>query len=130
MSTSYTVIFTEFVERHFVKSFRKKYKNAWDLTEKALYREFQSFDILLSKSIAEVIIDSPQVSICKTEFRIAGTDVSRHASGNRCIVALDKEKSMIFVLLVYHKNDIGKGNETQNWKQIIKENYPDYRDLC
>ncbi len=28
MSTSYSVVFTDFTERHFIKSFKKKYKNA------------------------------------------------------------------------------------------------------
>src|SRR3989338_2560632 len=129
MSISYTVVFTDFTERHFIKSFKKKYKNAWDYTLKALRLEFGNFDLLFQKSIAEKIIDVPTVSICKTEFKIAGTDVSRHASGNRCIVAVHKETCTIFVLLVYHKNDIGSGNETATWKNIIRENYSEYKGV-
>ena len=129
MSISYTVVFTDFTERHFIKSFKKKYKNAWDSTLKALRLEFGNFDLLFQKSIAEKIIDVPTVSICKTEFKIAGTDVSRHASGNRCIVAVHKETCTIFVLLVYHKNDIGSGNETAAWKNIIRENYSEYKGV-
>jgi len=129
MSTSYNVVFTEFTERHFIKSFKKKYKNAWDPTLIALRFEFGNFDLLFQKSIAEKIIDTPTVSICKTEFKIAKTNVSRHASGNRCIVAVQKETSTIFVLLVYHKNDIGNRNETAAWKNIIRENYPEYKEI-
>lgn len=129
MSTNYTVVFTDFTERHFIKSFKRKYKNAWDSTLVALRFEFGNFDLLFQKSIAEKIFDNSAVSICKTEFKIAGTDVSRHASGNRCIVAIGKETNTIFVLLVYHKNDIGGGNETEAWKNIIRENYPEYAKL-
>lgn len=129
MSTSYNVVFAVFAERHFIKSFKKKYKNAWDSTLVALRFEFRNFDLLFQKSIAEKICHSPTVSICKTEFKIAGTNTSRHGSGNRCIVAVNKEISAVHVLLVYHKNDMGNGNETAKWKQIIKENYPDYRAL-
>lgn len=129
MSTSYTVVFAEFAERHFIKSFKKKYKNAWDSTLIALRFEFGNFDLLFQKSIVEKIVGTPAVSICKTEFKIAGTDISRHASGNRCIVAVHKETSTVFVLLVYHKNDIGSGNETAAWKNMIKENYSEYSNI-
>jgi hypothetical protein len=129
MSTSYHVVFTEFAERHYIKSFKKKYKNAWESTLIALRFEFANFDLLFQKSIAEMIMDSPGICICKTEFKIAGTNISRHASGNRCIVAIRKETSTLSVLLVYHKNDIGNGNETANWKNIIRENYPEYKGL-
>lgn len=126
MSTSYNVIFGEYTERHFIKIFRKKYKSAWELTFRAIKLEFENFDVLFQKSIAETIVDSPLIKICKTEFKIAGTQESRHGSGNRCIVAVHKDISTVNVLLVYHKNDLGDGNETSKWKQVIKDNYPDY----
>jgi hypothetical protein len=129
MSISYNVVFAEFAERHFIKSFKKKYKNAWDSTLIALRFEFGNFDLLFQKSIAEKITDAPTISICKTEFKIAGTNMSRHGSGNRCIVAVNKETFTIHILLVYHKNDLGHGNETAKWKQIIKENYLNYRAM-
>jgi len=95
-----------------------------------LIREFQSFDVILEKTIAEEITDkNADVVICKTEFKISGTQESRHGSGNRCIVAKHKKTNKICVLLVYHKNDLGSGSETANWKNVIKKNYPEYEDL-
>lgn len=129
MSIKYFVIFEKFTERHFIKGFQKKYKKLWDLTSEILIREFQNFDVLFEKSIAKMIINAPLVKICKAEFKIAGTEQSRHGSGNRCIVALHKNTSTICVLLVYHKNDLAHGNETDQWKQIIKDNYPKYKNL-
>ncbi|MDP2631618.1 MAG: hypothetical protein Q8P30_02510, partial [Candidatus Uhrbacteria bacterium] len=67
--------------------------------------------------------------ICKTEFKISGTQESRHGSGNRCIVAKHKNTNKVCVLFVYHKNDLGGGNETANWKNVIKENYQEYGNL-
>ncbi len=128
-STKYKVIFEPFTQRHFIKSFSKKYKGAWDFTFKFLEKEFEQIDLLFLKNIAETIIDSKEIKLCKTEFKIAGTEQSRHGSGNRCIVALHKDINTVCVLLVYHKNDIGDGNETAKWKQIIKDNYPKYKDL-
>jgi ribosome biogenesis GTPase A len=44
-------------------------------------------------------------------------------------VAIHKDTNSVNVLLAYHKNDLGNGNETAQWKQIIKDNYPDYYGL-
>ena len=130
MSTNYEVSIESFAERHYIRTFAKKYKKAWDFTLSALVREFQSFDVILEKTIAEEITDkNAEVVICKTEFKISGIQESKHASGNRCIVALHKNTNKICVLLVYHKNDLGGGNETANWKKVIKENYPDYSNI-
>lgn len=125
----YRVIFEEFTKRHYIKAFAKKYKSAWDFTLTLLQKEFEQIDLLFQKSAAEIITDADGVQICKTEFKIAGTDVSRHASGNRCIVAVKKESDIVSVLLVYHKNDIGSGNETEAWKKIIRENYSGYKNI-
>ena len=129
MSTRYSVNIEKYAERHFIKSFEKKYHRAWDITIEALIRELQSFDVLLTRTIAEVIIETSHIKICKVEFKIAGTNQPRRGSGNRCIAAVHKDTGIINVLLIYHKNDIGDGNETARWKQIIKDNYPDYRCL-
>jgi len=129
MSIKYAVIIEKFAERHYIKTFGKKYGRAWDITFEVLKREFQSFDVLFEKSIAETIVDSVEIKICKAEFKVAGTNESRHGSGNRCIVAIDKVKSTVNVLLVYGKTDIGGGKETAAWKNMLRDNYPEYRDL-
>lgn len=128
-SINYIVVFEPFTERHFVKSFAKKYKGAWDFTFKFLYQEFEQIDLLFFKNIAETIVDSKDTKICKTEFKIAGTLESRHASGNRCIVAIHKSTNQVCVLLVYSKTDLGGSNETTRWKNLVKENYPEYHGL-
>ena len=129
MSTDYVIAIEKFAEHHFIKSFKKKYKGAWDITWKAIEETFKRFDLLFDTSVAETIVDNEKVKICKTEFRVAGTKESRHGSGNRCIVAIQKNENIIRVLLVYHKNDLGGGNETATWKQIVRDNYPEYRNI-
>ncbi len=118
-----------FAERHFIKKFKKKYKKDWDITWQAINEELKRIDSLLETSIAEEIIKTENIRIIKTEFRITGTKQSRKGSGNRCIIAVQKDIKMVYVLLVYHKNDLGNGNETAKWKQKIKENYDKYKDL-
>ena len=130
MTMKYEVISEPFTERHYIKSFFKKYKGAWDFTFTLLIEEFKQIDILFLKSIAEYITDKDaDIVICKTEFKISGTQESRHGSGNRCIVAIHRSTSIVHVLLVYNKNDLGSGNETASWKNLVKENYPEYSKI-
>lgn len=127
---TYEITIEYFAEKHYIKAFEKKYKKAWDITLTALRREFQSFDVLLQKSIAEVISDkNSDVVICKTEFKISGTQESRHSSGNRCIVAVHRSVNRVHVLLVYHKHNLVQGNETLAWKNLIRGNYSQYREI-
>lgn len=131
MSTNYRVIIEKYAERHYIKNFAKKYKGAWDNTWLSMVEEFCRIDSLFGTSIVEIITRSKNgnIIIAKTEFRVAGTNESKKSSGNRCIVAIHKDIKSVNVLLIYHKNDLGNGNETAKWKQIIKDNYPDYRGL-
>ncbi len=130
MSTSHAVVVEKYAERHYISRFKKKYKGAWDTTWRAILEEFKRIDTLIGiNSFVEIITDSAEIKICKTEFRVAGTQESRHASGNRCIIAIHKNITTVKVLLVYDKGDVGSNNETANWKAVIKENYPDYCDI-
>lgn len=129
MSIKYSVEVEHFAERHFIKRFQKKYKKTWDVTWQAVIDEFQRIDPLLETSIAKIIVASEDIKIIKTQFRVAGTKQSRNASGNRCIIAVHESINTIYVLLVFHKNDLGERNETAKWKQMIKENYKQYKDL-
>lgn len=131
MSTSnYAVIVSKFAERHYISKFRKNYRNAWEITWTAITEQFKRIESLLGESsIVEIIVDADGVKICKTEFRIAGPGKSRHASGNRCIVAVDKSAETVHVLLVYSKGDLDGANETASWKAVIRVNYPEYREI-
>ncbi|MEX2090859.1 MAG: hypothetical protein WD989_01850, partial [Candidatus Paceibacterota bacterium] len=86
-------------------------------------------DTLFQTTIAETIVDKNGIKICKMEFRVAKTQESRKSSGNRCIIAVNKETCTVHVLLVYHKNDLSGQNETAEWKKLIKNNYPEYHDI-
>lgn len=130
MSTNYAIIIEKYAERHFISNFRKKYKGAWDVTWNGMHEEFKRIDALIGETnIVETITDQGGIKICKTEFRVHGTQESRHASGNRCIIAVHKNTYVINILIVYHKNDLGGSNETSAWKSLIRENYSEYSKL-
>src|SRR5680860_1149748 len=127
----YEVFFEPFTERHYIRTFAKKYKGAWELTLSLIREEFEQIDILFLKSIAEYITDrQADVVICKIEFKIAGTQESRHGSGNRCIVAIHKISNHVKVLLVYGKTNLSSSNnETAEWKRLVRENYKEYSKI-
>lgn len=128
---NYQVGIEEYAKKHFIKKFTKNYGKAWLVTQEALAEELKSFKVLLARSIASpAIISKDELAIHKIEFKIAGSNKSRHSSGNRLIISVDNKNNSIKTLLLYHKKDLGKKTkETAAWKQIIKENYPEYRSL-
>ena len=130
MSTNYSVIVEPFAERHFIKGFAKKYKSAWDITWRAVTEEIKRVESLFETSVAETISDKDGIRIVKMEFRVAGTQESRHASGNRIILAVDSDRMVVRVLVVYNKNDFAGGTETAQWKNMVRENYPEYSGHC
>lgn len=129
MSIRYVVKIEKFAENHYIKRFSKKYKNFWDITIKGVMLELERFDEFVKTDHIDSISCCGNIVVLKADFRVAGTKLSRRASGNRYIISLDNDKNEIKILLVYHKNDIGDKNETATWKKIIKDNYNGYSFL-
>lgn len=128
-SSNYAVEVEKYAERHFISGFKKKYRGAWDITWKAIEEELKRIETLIGvNNYVETIKSKRDLLICKTEFRVAGTQESRHGSGNRCIIAVQKEVKTVRVLLVYGKGDIRGPRETTWWQGIVKETYADYAD--
>lgn len=123
MQGNFSVTIEDFAERHFIKSFQKKYQGQWDITRLAIIAELERVDNLLRTDRAETISDVDGLQIIKTKFRVVGTKESAKSSGNRCIVVVNKEKRSVSVFLVYTKTDLSGKNETAEWKAIIKEQY-------
>jgi len=129
MQSNYSVQIEKYAEKHFIKSFQKKYKGHWDVTLRAITAELERIDMLINTSRAETICEVGGVKIVKAEFRVSGTKESAKTSGNRCIVAWNQEKGFVSVLLVYSKTDIRRYNETAEWQRVVRENYPEYKHL-
>lgn len=129
MNDTYTVVIEDFAERHFIKSFAKKYKSAWLLTLDSLLFELKKIDKLKFTDKAEIIVDNVDYQIWKINFRIFGRNESAKSSGNRVIACVDKKDKIVKVLLVYGKTDLGSGKETNEWKRIIKSEYSFLKDI-
>jgi hypothetical protein len=129
MQGNYSVQIEDFAERHFIKSFSKKHKSNWDFTLMAILAELARIDMLLLTDKAETILDTEDFKIIKTKFKIAGTQESAKTSGNRCIVVWYPKKQSVSVLLVYGKTDLSGGHETNEWKNLIRENYTEFKSV-
>ena len=131
MESNYSVQIEDFAERYFIKSFKKKYSSKWDVTLNAIIFQLERIDnLILTTNKATTIVDAGDIKIIKTEFKIAGSKESAKTSGNRCIVAWHTKERFVSILLVYNKTDLNsKNKETDEWKSIIKSNYPQYRNL-
>ena len=129
MSTKYGVSVEKFAERYYLKNFRRRYKKAFDIPWNAHFLMLQKFDLMLEKERTHRISDpNKEIVICKCDFKILPNESAKE-SGNRCIVAQYVERKEIKILLVYCKNDIQGHSETVWWKNIIKENYPIYKEF-
>ena len=129
MHGNYSVLIEKFAEKHFIKSFEKKYKNHWEVTLRAIIAGLERIDMLINTSKAETVCDVDGIKVIKTEFRVDRSKESAKTSGNRCIVAWNQEKQFVAVLLVYSKTDIAGNNETAECQRIVKDNYPEYIHL-
>ena len=126
----YTVQVAKFAEGHFLKKFKKKYPGVWDTTYEAITSMLERIDSLAEKTEkAEIISVSGTQKLVKVFFRVAKTKQSAKASGNRLIVWVNEETKICLILLVYSKNDIPTHNETQEWKKLVKENYPELKKI-
>lgn len=124
---NYSVVWTEYSARHYVKNFQKKYKSNWERTVPLISQERMLIEKTLELNVADLIQETSDhnYKIVKLDFNIYGMRTSPKASGNRCILFVDTRKQEVQILLVYHKGDVRGGNETIWWKNEITEAYPE-----
>lgn len=120
----YKVEIAEFAERHFIKKFEKKYKTQWEKTKETLIFECEHIQNMLLSQRADLITTSEGCQLVKLDFAVFGTKISPKKSGNRCILAVDNNLHIVKIMLVYAKTDLPPRNETQEWKKLIKVNFP------
>ncbi len=126
---NYKVFITEYAQRHFIKSFKKKYKNIWNETFFAINNVLSRIDSLIQTSKAEKIHICDNWYIAKCEFKIVWSNESPKTSGNRIIVYVDNKEMSVYILLLYTKTDVMWGNETAWREKQVKENFKDIVNL-
>ena len=125
----YQVVFEDYTKRHFIKNFEKKYKPRWAKTQDDIIFVCEHVENMLLTKRADLISVADNYRLVKLDFAIFGLKISPKSSGNRCILLLDDDMRTVKVLLVYSKNDISTHNETQEWKNIIRNQYPSVGEI-
>lgn len=131
----YSVLVEEFAERHFIRSFEKKYKNKhWQVTLGAIKAILSRYDNIAPNhrsidSKLDIICPCNKQMIVKLDFAVAGTNTPPKSAGNRVIAAVDSANRVIKILIVYSKNNIGPPNETAKWKKMISHYYDEFKSL-
>lgn len=132
MFSRYSVIFETFTEKHFIKDFIKKYSpKVWAIVEEVLRGRLQNSELALQKDFMETIVQKDSLLLCKIlSIQVPGQHTSGRKSGYRAIVTINTVTKTVHVLLFYHKNNVRKNQaETVWWKGVVRDNYPEYRDL-
>lgn len=121
----YNAVVEKFAESHFIKSFLKKYKSNWGKTLPGIIFMCEHIENMLKTQRADLIFTNGDYRLVKLDFAIFGTKMSPKKSGNRCILVVDDKLRLVRILLVYAKTDLPSKNETQQWKNIVREEYKD-----
>jgi len=130
---NFKVEFSSFAERHFCKDFLKKYKSkAWSITYQSIIDVLKkSFGFQQTKLIDNIKFSQEEdLGIFKLDFRVAGTNISPKASGNRAIFSLCNKSGHIKILLVYGKDHCAKKQSETQWTlEHVKTNFPEYKKI-
>lgn len=123
----YLVFFSDYADRHYLKSFAKKYKGKrWQITLDSIFQDLKRIRVLQLTQQVDELKHGVDCKLFKYDFAIAQSGISPKASGNRCIIFLDSKTHKQNVLFVYCKNDLPKNmKETQYIYQIVEENFPE-----
>ena len=113
----------------------KKYKGKqWEKTESSIFEDLKRLRIVTNTTQKSSQIDELKYYnghwLFKYDFRIAGTNESAKASGNRIIGYIDNANNKIQISFLYNKTDLPKNQgETTYIFQTIKNNFPDIYKL-
>ena len=134
-NTLFSVRFTSFAEKHYLKDFKKKYKGKqWEFTENSIKEDLSRLRMQNNLTQQSNQIDElkyiDNMWLAKYDFKIAGSKQSTKASGNRCILNINNEKNIIEVLMIYNKTHLPKNkDETKYIMQEIENNYKQLSEL-
>lgn len=132
---NFQVEFTTFAESHFCKDFHKKYKKKpWTETIRTINDTLRrAYGTQRESSLIDIITYSQDdnCGLFKLDFRVAGSNLSAKASGNRVVFFLSNATGNIKILLVYCKDHCDKKTGENQWIfRKIRENFPEYKKYC
>lgn len=132
----FSVKFTSYAEKHYLNSFKKKYKGKiWEFTELSIKEDLSRLRTINNTTQKSNQIDELKYNdntwLAKYDFKIAGSNQSTKASGNRCILYININEDIIEILLIYNKTDIPKNKKETKYimDEISKNNNSKLKEL-
>ncbi|HEX8227216.1 MAG TPA: hypothetical protein VF572_05105 [Candidatus Saccharimonadales bacterium] len=124
----YRVIFSDYAKRHYIKGFEKKYPGKqWLVTRQSIFEQLKRVHALQGGQQVDELKSGNDYILFKYDFAVAQTRISPKASGNRCVVFLDRTTQLQTVLMVYAKTDVPKNHhETEFIYAIIAGAFPKF----
>lgn len=116
----FSVTYTNYSKRHYLKDFQKKYKGKqWDYTEKSIIQDLSRLRMENNSTQASMQIDELKYDnhkyLAKYDFKIALTNESTKSSGDRCVLYIDDANDIIQILLIYNKTHLPKNKDETKW---------------
>jgi len=128
----FTVEFSDYAKRHYLKRFEKEYKGKqWDITVESIIQDMARIktsdsDLQKTQQVDE-LWHNDDYWVFKYDFRVAQTKESTKSSGNRCIAFLDNATNKIIILIIYGKSDLPKNVGEQVFiEQTLDKEFHDY----
>ena len=126
----YRVVFSQYAQRYFIKSFARKYKGRqWAVTQDSIQQDLKRIRILQRTQQVDQLRQNGKFWLFKYDFAVAQTNISAKSSGNRCLVFLDNSRYLQTALMVYGKNNLPKNqSETAYILQTTEKEFPNFWD--
>lgn len=135
LTVPFAVSWSKYAQRHYLKSFEKKYKGKqWEITRVSIEEDLKrlAFSDLQKTQQVDELYHCGCYWIFKYDFRVAKTKESAKSSGNRCLVFADCEQKFLEILLIYAKTDLHKNGmgEQQYIESVLKSEFREYLTQC
>lgn len=130
----FQVQFAPYAETHYCKTFYKKYSaKQWLETKKTIEETLTRAFMFQQSELFDLLNYSAEddIGLFKLSFRVAGTNMSPKAAGNRVVFALCNKTTKIDILIVYGKGHCDKKHSETQWiYEQIKRNFPEFKKYC
>ena len=128
----FVVKYHSYTEKHYLKRFKRDYADKqWRVTVDSINIDLSRIktsesNLQLTQRVDE-LWQKDNCWIFKYDFRIAQTKESAKSSGNRCIVFLDNDISLVEILIIYGKGDLPKNVGEQAFiEQTLNREFNEY----
>lgn len=129
-NVQYNVEISQYAQKHYIKDFLKNHRSNWVLTLESVVESLERIYYLDEQKHTSLDVikfsDDKELGLVKFDFKIFKSKESSKTSGNRVIAIVNNTTNAVEICLVYSKNNIEGGKETNWWVEHIQNNFVKY----